>query len=112
MKEIKAIIQPFMLEAVLDALKSLEPLPGVTISPVLGFGKARGDVKQPVYEAGHTFVPKTKLEIVVSDKIARTVVDSISQHAHTGNVGDGKVFVYEVREAVKIRTGERGEAAI
>ena len=106
MKEIKAIIQPFMLTKVIDALKERDDLPGVTVSEIKGFGKARAEGSQDkIIEDSIGYVKKIKLEIVVSDKI-------ISTHAHTGRPGDGKIFVYTVDEVVKIRTGERGEGAI
>lgn len=108
MKEIKAIIQPFLLDNVLRALETLPELPGLTVSQVLGWGKAHGEtVEDPVHEAGHSFAKKTKLEIVVSDALAPQVVQTIASTARTGRAGDGKVFVYEVAEVVRIRTGER-----
>ncbi len=113
MKEIKAIIQPFMLSKVINALKEREDLPGVTVSEIKGFGKARAEgVEDKIVEDSIGYVEKVKLEIVVPDKIADAVVDIISTHAHTGRAGDGKIFVYTVDEVVKIRTGERGEGAI
>ena len=113
MKEIKAIIQPFMLSKVIEALKEREDLPGVTVSEIKGFGKARGEgVEDKIVEDSIGYVEKVKLEIVVPDKIVDAVVDIISTHAHTGRAGDGKIFVYTVDEVVKIRTGERGEGAI
>ncbi|NHZ73332.1 MAG: GlnB [Nitrospirae bacterium] len=112
MKEIKAIIQPFMLEQVLHALAAIRELPGVTVSEVTGWGKARGKgVSDAVSEAGHSLAKKTKLEIVVADTLAPEVAEAIATSAHTGNVGDGKIFVYDVQDAIKIRTGGRsGEA--
>ncbi len=112
-KEIKAIVQPFMLEHVLDALASIEGLPGVTISQVLGWGTSRasGEAKR-IREAGHAFAPKTKVEIVVRAEMAQRVVEAIMGAAHTGNPGDGKVFVTDLVDAAKIRTGLRGVAAI
>lgn len=113
MKEIKAIVQPFMLEHVLDALAAIEGLPGVTISEVRGSGKTRAaNVKRPVREAGHSFAPKSKLEIVVPNAMLDQVVDAIVQAARTGRRGDGKVFIHDLSDVVKIRTGDRGEVAI
>jgi nitrogen regulatory protein P-II 1 len=113
MKEIKAIIQPFMLLKVIEALKVREDLPGVTVSEIKGFGKARAEgVEDKIVEDSIGYVEKVKLEIVVPDKIADAVVDIIATHARTGRAGDGKIFVYTVDEVVKIRTGERGEGAI
>ena len=113
MKEIKAIIQPFMLEQVLHALAAIPDLPGVTVSEVTGWGKARGKgVSDAVSEAGHSLAKKTKLEIVVPEALAIQVAEAITRSAHTGNVGDGKIFVYDVQDAIKIRTGERGGKAL
>lgn len=113
MKEIKAIVQPVMLERVLTALEAMEELPGVTVSQVLGWGRARGaGLSDPVREAGHAFAKKSKLEIVVSDEVAPRVVQAIQENACTGRAGDGKIFVSDVVEVVKIRTGETGEKAI
>jgi nitrogen regulatory protein P-II 1 len=114
MKEIKAIIQPFMLSKVINALKELEGLPGVTVdTSVRGFGKGRA-VEAPgrIVEDFVEYVPKVKLEIVVPATLVERVVDAIQKNAHTGNPGDGKIFVYNVENVVKIRTGERGETAI
>lgn len=124
MKEIKAIIQPFMLTRVVTALHKIEGLPGITISDIKGFGKSRGkkssfsgippeaeendNIEEGIYE----FVPKVKIEIVVLDEIAEQIVDTIQQNAHTGNTGDGKIFVVDVENVVKIRTNERGEIAL
>jgi nitrogen regulatory protein P-II 1 len=113
MKEIKAIVQPFMLEHVLDALAAIEGLPGVTISEVSGWGKSGAtNAQRPVREAGHAFARKSKVEIVVPDAVVDRVVDAIVQAARTGQPGDGKVFVHDLTDAVKIRTGEHGEVAI
>lgn len=113
MKEIKAIIQPFMLQKVCEELQRIVGLPGVTVSQVMGWGKAlAADTEDTVEESGYIFARKTKLEVVVPDALAGKVVAVIVEAARTGNAGDGKVFVYEVSEVVKIRTGERGEDAI
>lgn len=114
MKEIKAIIQPFMLSKVINALKELEGLPGVTVdTSVRGFGKSRGaEAAQRIVDDLVDYVPKAKLEIIVPDRLADAVVSTIQKAAHTGNLGDGKIFVYDVEDVVKIRTGERGEKAI
>jgi nitrogen regulatory protein P-II 1 len=112
-KEIKAIIQPFMLEHVCAALESIDGLPGITVSQVIGYGKQRAtNAKRKVKEAGRSFVKKTKVEVVVNDALAPVVVEAIAAAARTGKPGDGKVFVYEVADVVKIRTGERGQQAI
>ena len=113
MKEIKAIIQPFMLERVCAALREIEGLPGITVSQVMGWGKTRAaDARDTVREDGVEFARKTKVELVVPAALAPKVVAAIETAARTSNIGDGKIFVYEVEEVVKIRTGERGEEAI
>ena len=113
MKEIKAIIQPFMLSKVINALKERKDLPGVTVSEVKGFGKARAEsAKDKVVEDSVDYVKKVKLEIVLPDHLVDEVVEIIYTNAHTGNIGDGKIFISTVDEAVKIRTGEKGEGAI
>lgn len=113
MKEIKAIIQPFILTRVVTALHKIEGLPGITISEIKGLGKSRGKKENDNIEEGvYEFVPKNKIEIVVQDDIAETVVNTIQENAHTGNPGDGKIFVVDVEDMVKIRTNERGESAI
>jgi nitrogen regulatory protein P-II 1 len=113
MKEIKAIIQPFMATKVIDALREIPELPGVTVSSVKGFGRGRAEsAKHKVIEDSIEYAMKTKLEIVVADYLVEKVVDTIQKNAHTGNVGDGKIFIYTVNDAIRIRTGERGEKAL
>lgn len=113
MKEIKAIIQSFMLPFVCDALEGIPELPGVTISQVAGFGRTRGAGAPEVHaEAGRDFAKKTKVEVVVPDALADRVVEAITKAARTGKPGDGKIFVIEVAQVVRIRTGERGEDAL
>lgn len=113
MKEIKAIIQPFMLGDVLHKLEGVEALPGVTVSQIAGWGKTRArDAEEVTVEAGHRMARKTKVEVVVPDELAETVVAAIATAARTGRVGDGKIFVSTVEESIKIRTGERGEGAV
>ena len=113
MKEIKAIIQPFMLTDVLHALEEIESLPGVTVSHLSGWGKTKArEARATTTEGGHRMAQKTKLEIVVADDMVDTVVSAIAKAAHTGQFGDGKIFVSEIAEIVKIRTGDRGDAAI
>ncbi len=99
MKEIKAIIQPFMLERVINALHQIKGLPAVTISAVHGLSVERGAFDE---------VAKTKLEIMVPDEQVEQLVEVIQKAAHTGNPGDGRIFVLPVEMTVKIRTGERG----
>ena len=103
MKEIKAIIQPFMLHGVLDGLHEIEGLPAVTVSDVRGIDTGRGRYEQ---------VTKTKLEIMVPDELAERVLAAIQTHAHTGKEGDGRVFVIPIEESVKIRSGERSEGSL
>jgi len=113
MKEVKAIIQPFMLNKVVDALMQIEGLPGLTVSEVRGFGKTRAaDAPQQFVDGGIAYAVKMKLEIMVPDAMVETVVDTIQKAAHTGRAGDGKIFVIDIEQTVKIRTGERGEAAV
>lgn len=113
MREIKAIIQPFKLIKVIQALKEIEGLPGVTVSEVHGFGRARAaDSSSAGVEDTVEYVKKSKVETVVPDRLVNVVVQTIYEKARTGNPGDGKIFVYEVDDVVRIRTGESGEAAI
>lgn len=113
MKEIKAIIRPFKLLDVCEELKEIEGLPGVTVSEIRGFGKGRaaGAKDKVVYEMVE-FIPRIQLEVVVDDGMVDAVVYVIQKYAHTGNTGDGKIFVTNVEEVVKIRTNERGPDAI
>jgi len=97
MKEIKAIIQPFRMEAVISALHHIPGLPAVTISPAHGLSVEQGLFDQVV---------KTKLELMVADDQVETVVRAIQQAAHTGNPGDGRIFVIPIEQTVKIRTGQ------
>lgn len=109
MKEIKAIIQPFMLEKVIKALHEIEGLPGCTVSTIQGYGRIG---KSEGIEPNLGSSERTKLEIVIQDSLVDQVVDVIHKSAHTGNAGDGKIFVIEAVDAVSIRTGKRGEKAL
>jgi nitrogen regulatory protein PII len=112
MKKIEAIIKPFKLDEVKDALNEIG-IQGMTVTEVKGFGRQKGHTE--LYRGAEyvvDFIPKIKLEIVTSDQLASKVVGTIEQIAKTGKIGDGKIFVYNVEEAVRIRTGERGEAAV
>lgn len=113
MKEIKAIIRPSKLLEVTEELHEIEGLPGVTISEIKGFGKgrAKNSADKIVYEMVE-FIPRIQLEVVVNDEMVDDVVNVIQKHAHTGNVGDGKIFVSTVDNVVKIRTNEKGNDAI
>ena len=112
MKKIEAIIQPFKLEEVKEALKGIG-IDGMTVTEVRGHGRQKGH--KEVYR-GHEYVvdllPKVKIEMVVADSRAEEVIRSLSQAARTGKIGDGKIFVYEAIEAVRIRNDERGESAL
>jgi len=112
MKKIEAIIKPFKLDEVKDALGEVG-VQGMTVSEVKGFGRTGG--KKEVYRGSAyvvDFVPKVKLEVVVADSQVGQVLESIEKSAKTGRIGDGKIFVVPVEEAVRIRTGERGEDAV
>ena len=112
MKEIKAIIQPHTLTRVIDALRAMEDLPGLTVSEVRGFGRNRArSAKDKIVEDFIEYAKKAKLEIVVPDELADKVVDTISQNAHTGHPGDGLIFVSVVEQVVRVRTGKRNGAA-
>jgi nitrogen regulatory protein P-II 1 len=113
MKEIKAIIRPAKLLEVTEELHAIDGLPGVTVSEIRGFGKgkARNAADKILYEMVE-FIPRIKLEVVVDDAMVDEVVNVIQKYAHTGNTGDGKIFVSTVDDIVKIRTNERGKDAI
>ena len=112
MKKIEAIIKPFKLDEVKEAL-SRAGIEGLTVSEVKGFGRQKGHTE--LYRGAEyvvDFLPKVKLEIVVEDSKAAAVVEAILNAARTGRIGDGKIFVLPIDEAVRIRTGERGDDAI
>ena len=111
-KKVEAIIKPFKLEEVKDALAAVG-VQGLTVSEVKGFGRQKGH--KELYRGAEyvvEFLPKVKLEIVVSDDIVENVVKAILDGASTGRIGDGKVFVLPVEEAVRIRTGETGDTVL
>ena len=112
MKKIEAVIRHFKLEEVKDAL-SEAGVHGMTVSEVRGFGRQKGH-KEQYRGAEYTvdFLPKAKIEIIVSDEQAKTVIDTILRTARTGQIGDGKIFVTDLSEMIRIRTGETGEAAL
>ncbi|MFQ6092058.1 MAG: P-II family nitrogen regulator [bacterium] len=114
MKEVKAIVQPFMLTKVVDALKKIDGLPGLTVdSDVRGFGRNRAaQARHKIVEDTVEYAPKAKVEIVVPDELTEIVVETIQKSAHTGNPGDGKIFIIDVLDVVKIRTNERGQKAL
>jgi nitrogen regulatory protein P-II 1 len=111
-KKIEAVIKPFKLDEVKDALNEIG-IQGITVSEVKGFGRQKGHTE--LYRGAEyvvDFLPKVKLEIIVGDALVPQVIETIEKSAKTGRIGDGKIFVTEVLEVVRIRTGERGEAAI
>ena len=112
MKKIEAIIKPFKLEEVKDALADIG-IEGMTVSEVKGFGRQKGHTE--IYRGSEytvDFLPKIKLEVVVTDALVENAVATIVKTAKTGKIGDGKVFVLAVEEAVRIRTDEKGEKAV
>ena len=112
MKKIEAIIQPFKLDEVKEAL-ARAGVEGLTISEVRGFGRQKGQTE--LYRGSEyviEFLPKLKIELVIDDPKAMQVADAIGRAARTGKIGDGKIFVYSVDEAIRIRTGERGFRAV
>jgi len=112
MKKIEAIIKPFKLEEVKEALSEIG-VEGMTVTEVKGFGRQKGQTE--IYRGSEyvvDFLPKVKLEIVLSDDKADDAVRTIVKSARTGKIGDGKIFVLPVEEAIRIRTNERAEAAV
>lgn len=112
MKLVIAIIKPFKLDEVREAL-TIAGVQGMTVSEVKGFGRQKGQTE--IYRGAEyttNMVPKIKIEVVVADDQVASVVETIQQTAHTGSIGDGKIFVAEVASAVRIRTGETNETAL
>jgi nitrogen regulatory protein P-II 1 len=112
MKKVEAIVKPFKLDEVKDALAEVG-IQGMTVTEVKGFGRTGG--KKEVYRGSAyvvDFVPKVKIEVVVPDSLVHQVLEAVEKSAKTGRIGDGKIFVVPIEEAVRIRTGERGEEAI
>ena len=112
MKLIIAIIKPFKLEEVKDALSAVG-VEGMTVSEAKGFGRQKGHTE--IYRGNEytvDFLPKVRLEIAIADELVAAAVEAITKHAKTGKIGDGKIFVMPLEEAVRIRTDERGESAI
>ncbi len=112
MKKIEAIIKPFKLDEVKEALHEVG-IAGITVLEARGFGRQKGHTE--LYRGAEyvvDFVPKVKLEIVVSDSKAEAAVEAIQSAAHTGRIGDGKIFVSHIEDAIRIRTGETGSDAI
>jgi nitrogen regulatory protein P-II 1 len=112
MKKVEAIIKPFKLDEVKEALSKIG-IYGMTVTEVKGFGRQKGHVE--VYRGTEyevNFIPKIKIEVVVPDAIINKVIETILEKAKTGSIGDGKIFIFSLEDVVRIRTGERGEAAI
>lgn len=112
MKKIEAVVRPFRIDDIREALAEIG-VKGMTLTEVKGYGRQKGHTE--LYRGSEyqiDFLPKIKLEVVVSDKAADKVVDTIIKAAKTGQVGDGKIFIYDVQDAVRVRTGESGEAAL
>ncbi len=112
MKKIEAIIKPFKLDDVKEALSEVN-IQGMTISEVKGHGRQKGHTE--IYRGAEyvvDFIPKVKIEVVVTDDVLDTVIEKIEEAAKTGKLGDGKIFVFDVEQAIRVRTGERGEDAI
>jgi len=112
MKKIEAIIKPFKLDEVKDALNEIG-VQGMTVTEVKGFGRQKGHVE--LYRGAEydvSFLPKVKIEIVAADSVVDKVVSTIQDKAKTGKIGDGKIFISKLEEVIRIRTGERGETAI
>ncbi len=112
MKKIEAIIKPFKLDEVKDALQEIG-LQGITVVEVKGFGRQKGHTE--LYRGAEyvvDFLPKIKIELVLDDSLVERAVEAIQQAAHTGRIGDGKIFITNIEEVIRIRTGERGLDAI
>ncbi len=112
MKKIEAIVRPFRIDDVREALAEIG-VKGMTLTEVKGYGRQKGHTE--LYRGSEyqiDFLPKIKLEVVVPDRLSEQVVDTILRVAKTGQVGDGKIFIINVEDAVRVRTGESGEAAL
>ncbi len=112
MKKIEAIIKPFKLDEVKEALQEIG-LQGITVTEARGFGRQKGHTE--LYRGAEyvvDFLPKVKIELVVQDDLVDRTIDTIIAAAKTGRIGDGKIFVIPIEDAIRIRTGERGDSAI
>ncbi|MGD0281957.1 MAG: P-II family nitrogen regulator [Dissulfurispiraceae bacterium] len=112
MKRVEAIIKPFKLDEVKDALHGIG-IQGMTVTEVKGFGRQKGHVE--LYRGAEydiTFIPKMKIELVIADDLLEKAASTIEKSARTGKIGDGKIFVSTLQEVIRIRTGEKGNAAI
>ena len=113
MKEVRAVIQPFMLSRVVWELQKIKDFPGVTVTKVQGFGRGRAKgAPGSIVEDLVAYVPKVKIETMVNDDMADEVLRTIMENAHTGNKGDGKISVHNLEDVIRIRTGESGESAV
>ena len=112
MKMVMAVIKPFKLDDVREALSEVG-VTGVTVTEVKGFGRQKGHTE--LYRGAEyvvDFLPKVKLELIIEDEMVEKAVEAIRSSAHTGRIGDGKIFVSSIDDAIRIRTGERGDAAV
>ena len=112
MKKVEAIIKPHKLEDVKEALTSIG-VSGMSVTEIKGFGKQKGHTE--LYRGAEyviDFIPKLKIEVVVPDELVEKVVEAIIKAAKTGKIGDGKIFIIPVEDAIRIRTGERGDSAL
>jgi nitrogen regulatory protein P-II 1 len=112
MKKIEAIIKPFKLDEVKDALNQIG-LKGITVLEAKGFGRQKGHTE--LYRGAEyvvDFLPKVKIELIIEDEMVEKAVEAIRSSAQTGRIGDGKIFVSNIEDAIRIRTGERGDAAV
>ena len=112
MKKIEAIIKPFKLDEVKEALHEVG-LKGITVIEAKGFGRQKGHTE--LYRGAEyvvDFLPKVKIEVVLEDSLLERAVEAIQQAAHTGRIGDGKIFITNIEDAIRIRTGERGREAV
>ncbi|MBF86970.1 MAG: transcriptional regulator [Pelagibacterales bacterium] len=112
MKKIEAIIKPFKLDEVKDALQEVG-VHGITVTEAKGFGRQKGHTE--LYRGAEyvvDFLPKLKLDIIIADDLLEQTIEAIQKSAHTGRIGDGKIFVTNIDQAIRIRTGETGDTAI
>jgi nitrogen regulatory protein P-II 1 len=111
MKKIEAIIKPFRLDKVKEKLNELD-IKGMTVSEAKGYGRQKGHKEESGSGYIEDFLPRIILEVVVPDQLTEQVIEAILSSANTGKIGDGKIFIIPIEDAIRIRTGERGEAAI
>jgi len=112
MKKVEAIIKPFKLDDVKEAIEAIG-IQGITVTEVKGFGRQKGHTE--IYRGAEyvvDFLPKVKLEVIISEDRVQELIDAIQKAAHTGRIGDGKIFITPIDDIIRIRTGESGEAAI